>query len=154
MCNIEAYITLGLTRKPLLMTTSVVASCTCGSFRFKSQNEPIGQLTCHCFQCRQVSKSPSTNFAFFKLAECKLEGETVVHSFTADSGTKTVRETCATCGEILLDRTEGFPQIIGVVADRIQPPYLFQARCHVWVESKCAEVILPEGVKTFARNMQ
>ena len=97
---------------------------------------------------------PSTNLAFFKLAESEVEGKTVVHSFTADSGTKTVRETCATCSEMLLDRTEGFPQIIRVVAERIQPPYEFQARCHVWVESKCEAVSVPEGVKAFARNMQ
>ena len=136
------------------MVTPVEAKCTCGEFRFKSQGEPIIQLTCHCSQCRQVSKAPSSNFAFFKLAECEIQGKTVIHSFTADSGTKTLRESCATCGEMLLDRTEGYPQIIGVVADRIQPPYEFQARCHVWVESKCAEVTVPEGVKAFARNMQ
>ena len=136
------------------MATSVVATCTCGSFRFASENQPIVQLTCHCFQCRQVSKEPSSNFAFFKLAESTVEGKTVVHTFTADSGKKTVRETCATCGEMLLDRTEGFPQIIGVVADRIQPPYSFQSRCHVWVESKSPEVTVPEGVKAFSRNMQ
>jgi hypothetical protein len=136
------------------MPSSVVATCTCGDFRFTSESQPIVQLTCHCFQCRQVSKEPSSNFAFFKLAESKVEGKTVVHSFTADSGTKTIRESCATCGEMLLDRTEGFPQIIGVVADLIQPPYSFQARCHVWVESKLPEVTVPEGVKAFARNMQ
>jgi hypothetical protein len=55
---------------------------------------------------------------------------------------------------MLLDRTEGFPQIIGIVAETIQSPYEFQARCHVWVESRCAEITVPEGTKTFERNMQ
>jgi hypothetical protein len=136
------------------MNANVEAQCSCGNFRFKSPREPILQLTCHCQQCRQVSGAPFTNFAFFKLAETNLEGKTVVHPFVADSGTKTVRETCAICGDPLLDRTEGFPQIVGVVAERIQPPYQFQARCHVWVESKSAEVAIPEGVKAFPRNMQ
>jgi hypothetical protein len=136
------------------MPTSVVAQCTCGSFQFKSARAPILQLTCHCAQCRQVANAAFTNFAFFKIAEAEMKGETVVHSFTADSGAKTVRETCSSCCEMLLDRTEGFPQIIGIVADRIQPPYVFQARCHVWVESKCAEITLPEGATVFARNMQ
>jgi hypothetical protein len=136
------------------MATPLLATCTCGGFQFKSEGEPIFQLTCHCSQCRQVSKAAYTNLAFFNLAESQVEGKTVVHSFTADSGTKTVRETCATCSEMLLDRTEKFPQIIGVVADRIQAPYEFQARCHVWVESMCAEVTVPEGAKAFARNMQ
>jgi hypothetical protein len=66
----------------------------------------------------------------------------------------TLRETCATRGRIRLDRTEGFPQIIGIVAETIRHPYEFQARCHVWVESRCAEITVPEGAKTFAHNMQ
>lgn len=136
------------------MNAHVVAQCSCGNFRFKSALEPILQLTCHCHQCRKVSRALFTNFAFFKLTEAELEGKTIVHSFVADSGTKTVRETCANCGDPLLDRTEGFPQIIGVVAERIQPPYQFQARCHVWVESKSPDVTLPEGIKAFPRNMQ
>ena len=136
------------------MNTTFVATCKCGGFQFKSANEPLLQLTCHCQQCREASKTPFTNFAFFKLAEAEVNGKTVIHRFIADSGTKTIRETCATCGDPLLDRTEAFPQIVGVVAERIQPPFVFQARCHVWVESKAAEVAVPEGVKAFARNMQ
>jgi hypothetical protein len=101
-----------------------------------------------------VSKTPFTNFAYFKLAETEVNGNTVVHRFVADSGTKTMRESCANCGELVLDRTEAFPQIVGVVAERIQPPYVFQAHCHVWIESKLAEVSIPEGVKAFARNRQ
>lgn len=103
------------------MATPIHATCTCGGFKFMSTSEPIFQLTCHCSQCRQVSQSPFTNLAFFKLAECEVEGKTVTHSFTADSGTKTFRETCAVCGEMLLDRTEAFPQVVGVVAERLQP---------------------------------
>ena len=103
---------------------------------------------------RDSSGSPYTNFAFFKLAESDVSGQTKVHDFVADSGTKTVRETCAACGELLLDRTEAFPQIIGIVAERIQPPYEFQPRCHVWLESKVIDIAIPEGVKAFARGMQ
>jgi hypothetical protein len=136
------------------MDNTMVASCACGSFQFKSTRAPILQLTCHCQDCRDVTGQASTNFAFFKLTEAQVQGATVLHHFVADSGTKTLRETCAGCGEALLDRTEGFPQIVGVVAERIQPPYVFQARCHVWALSKTADITIPEGIETFARGMQ
>lgn len=135
------------------MPKTITAQCKCGSFQFASPREPILQLTCHCGQCREVSKAPFTNFAFFKLADAQMTGPTTVHRFTADSGNKTLRETCASCGEMLLDRTEGFPKIVGIVAERIQAPYVFEARCHVWVESKCAETVVPTGAKAFARDM-
>jgi hypothetical protein len=136
------------------MTTSFVASCSCGAFKLKATRTPILQITCHCQQCREASKTPFTNFAFFKLADTEISGATKAMEFVADSGSKTVREFCASCGELLLDRTEGFPQIVGVVAERIQPPYEFQPRCHVWLESKVVDVVLPDTIKTFARGMQ
>jgi hypothetical protein len=140
--------------KEKVMTTPIVARCTCGSFQFQSTRAPILQLTCHCEHCRQVAKLPFTNFAFFKLAEAAMTGQTVSHSFTADSGSKTVRETCATCGDLVVDRTEGFPQLVGVVAERILPPFEFTPRCHVWSQSKAADVAIPDGVKAFDRGMQ
>jgi hypothetical protein len=135
------------------MDDTIVASCTCGSFQFKSSRAPILQLTCHCQDCRDVAKQPSTNFAFFKLTAAEVQGATVLHHFVADSGAKTLRETCASCGDALLDRTEGFPKIVGVVAERIQPPFVFQARCHVWAASKTTDTNIPEGMQTFARSM-
>jgi hypothetical protein len=136
------------------MSTLLVARCTCGNFQFKSTRAPILQLTCHCEHCRQVAKAPFTNFAFFKLSEAEVEGKTVTQSFVADSGAKTFREVCATCGELVLDKTEGFPNLVGVVAERIQPPYVFQPRCHVWSQSKSADVAIPPDVKAFDRGMQ
>ena len=136
------------------MRTHIEASCSCGSFKFKSASAPIFQLTCHCQQCRSASKSPFTNFAYFKVADGSVAGNTSVHEFVADSGTKTIREACANCGEVVLDRTEALPQVVGVVAERIRPPYVFQPRCHVWLESRIVEPTIPEGVKAFPRGMQ
>lgn len=136
------------------MSTTVLAQCTCHSFQFKSTSEPSLQITCHCEQCRQVSKLPSSNLVFFKESETEMEGKTTIHSFIADSGSKTVRETCVKCGEMLLDRTEGFPGMVGIVAERIQPPYEFEPECHVWIGSKTDESKIPEGMRTFAGNTE
>ena len=136
------------------MAIQFEATCMCGRFKFKAASAPIFQLTCHCQQCRDASKLPFTNLAFFKVAETSVTGETNVHEFVADSGTKTLRETCTGCGEMVLDRTQANPQIIGVVAERIRPPYEFQPRCHVWLERKVMEPAIPEGVKAFQRGMQ
>jgi hypothetical protein len=136
------------------MSPTYVATCSCGSVKFESSRAPILQLTCHCQQCRSASKAPFTNFAFFKHAEALVVGGTAVQEFKADSGTNTSRESCAACGELIFDRTQAFPQIIGVVAERIKPPYTFEPRCHVWLESRVVETEIPEGVKRFERGMQ
>lgn len=135
------------------MTPTFTATCRCGSVQLSSTRAPILQLTCHCQQCRSASKTPFTNFAFFKRAEASVTGDTASQDFTADSGTRTFRDSCRSCGELMFDRTEGFPQIIGVVAERIQPPFTFQPRCHVWLDSKVVDPVIPEGVKGFERGM-
>ena len=136
------------------MTTHFDATCSCGGFKFKSAGAPFFELTCHYQQCRDASKSPFTNLAFFKVTETTVTGSTNVQEFVADSGTKTLRESCTGCGEMVIDRTEAIPQIIGIVAEKLQPPYAFQPRCHVWLESKVVEPIIPVEVKAFPRGMQ
>ncbi len=136
------------------MPATYFARCTCGAFSFNSTSAPILQLTCHCQQCREASKAPFTSFAFFKKADATITGETVVREFVADSGSKTFRESCASCGELLLDRTEAYPKIVGIVVDRIQAPYVFEPRCHVWLESKVVDPAIPAGVKAFSRGME
>lgn len=135
------------------MTSTCTAVCSCGGVTLTSARAPILQLTCHCEQCRTASKAPFTNFAFFKLAEASVTGSTTSQDFTADSGARTSRESCASCGDLMFDRTQAFPGIIGVVAERIQPPFTFQPRCHVWLESKVVDPAIPEGVKGFVRGM-
>jgi hypothetical protein len=135
------------------MATPFVATCRCGALTFTSSRAPVVQLTCHCHQCRQASGTPFTNLAMFKVAETAVVGPTTAQHFIADSGAKTVRESCAACGTVVLDRTEGFPQLVGVVAERLQAPYAFEPRCHVWTESKLADVAVSEQIKSFARGM-
>jgi hypothetical protein len=136
------------------MSTPFIATCRCGGVRFQSPRAPILQLTCHCQQCREASGAPCTNFAFFKLADTELTGATKNQAYVADSGSNTLRASCAQCGDLMLDRTEGFPQIVGVVAERIQAPFEFNPRCHVWVENKLPEVVMPEAVRAFAKGME
>ena len=136
------------------MTAPFSATCSCGDVKFQSTRAPILQLTCHCHQCRAASNAPFTNFAFFRLAEAVVTGAIRTREFRADSGTVTSRESCLGCGQLMFDRTTAFPQIIGVVANRLQSPFVFQPRCHVWLESRVVDVAIPEGVTSFERGMQ
>lgn len=128
------------------------AHCRCGGFRFESSSAPILQLVCHCAQCRSVSGLPFTRFVFFKVRDTQTSGAMRAVEFTADSGARTVREVCATCGEMLIDRTDGFPKVVGVVVDRFDPPIDFKPAHHVWAESRAPGTELPADVPVFERG--
>jgi hypothetical protein len=102
-----------------------------------------------------VSGRPCSNFSFFKVRDTRTEGVHRTVAFTADSGARTVREVCAACGEMLIDRTEGYPKIVGVVHEAIDPALPFQPAHHVWTESRLPDTVLPpatESLKLFERG--
>ena len=137
---------------PTVTPAASHAHCRCGAFRFESASPPILQLVCHCSQCREVSGRPFSNFSFFKVRDTQTSGAHRTVAFTAASGARTVREVCEACGDMLIDRTEGYPKIIGLVAERIAQPFTFEPQHHVWADSKLPGVVIPEGAKVFARG--
>lgn len=112
------------------------ARCRCGGFRWASSSGPVLQLVCHCTQCRAVSGLPSTRFSFFKVRDTQTEGAFRTVEFVSAAGHRTVRELCAACGQLLIDRTEGYPKIVGVVHDAIDPPVPFAPAHHVWLADR------------------
>lgn len=135
------------------MTTTLTARCRCGQVTATAARPPFLQLVCHCQQCRDVAKTPSTGFAMFKRSDVTVTGERTVHRFVADSGANTTRETCPSCGDMMFDTTEGFPKMLGVVADRLGPPFQFAPSCHLWTENAVAPVTAPAGVGVFPHGM-
>ena len=134
-------------------TKPFTAKCHCGAVTLTATRAPFLQLVCHCQQCRDVAKTPSTGFAMFKRSDVSVQGELRVHPFVADSGANTTRQSCAACGDMMIDTTEGFPKMLGVVADRLEPPFQFAPSCHLWTENAVAPVTAPPGVAVHPRGM-
>jgi hypothetical protein len=130
----------------------IQAHCRCGAFRFESSSAPILQLVCHCTQCREVSGQPCSAFSFFKVRDTQTQGEHRVHEFTAATGSRTVREVCAACGDMLIDRTEGFPKVVGVVHSAIDPALPFAPQHHVWAQDRLPSTVLPTDIPVFDKG--
>jgi len=129
----------------------ISASCRCGEVRFESKEDPVIQLCCHCTDCRDVLTIESkaldyATIAFFKKSTVQLRGEAGEKVYTAASGNKTVREYCTRCDAVMFDKSEGFPTLVGVFAQHIDPPFQIKPACHVWVKDKLSHVPIPEGV--------
>ena len=133
------------------MSETWSARCGCGAFTAKMSSPPVLQLVCHCTDCRAVSGTPFSNFIFFRARDTETSGEAAKREFVADSGHATVRECCAHCGDMLIDRTAGFPKVVGVVVERIEGPFTFTPMHHVWTDSKLPGVEIPAEVTAYPR---
>lgn len=124
----------------------IQASCQCAQVQFSSLIKPVIQLCCHCTQCRDAVKADYASIVFFRLESVKLVGKTDYKNYVADSGAQTHREYCAKCDDVMYDRSEGFPTLIGVMANKIQNNFEFKPVCHVWTKEKLPKVAIDEGV--------
>lgn len=129
------------------------ARCRCDGFTAQMSSPPVLQLVCHCTDCRAVAGTPFSNFVFFRARDTQVTGPATKREFVADSGHATVRECCAQCGDMLIDRTAGFPKVVGVVAERIDGPFTFAPMHHVWADSKLPEVEIPPEATAYPRGV-
>jgi hypothetical protein len=127
----------------------VVASCQCGQLKFETESERVLELICHCRDCQDALQADFANIAFFKLAETLVEGELAERIYLAASGNETCRQYCDQCETVMFDRSEGFPNLLGVMVSQLQPPFESRPACHVYVSDKKAGVEIPEGMKQY-----
>jgi len=135
------------------MSSEIVASCSCGKVEFKSTENPVIQICCHCEDCREVTNTDYTTIVLFNSSAVTVSGKLSEYKFTAESGNQTVRESCSKCKTIMFDRSQGFPTLIGVISHQILEPFEAKPTHHIWVKSKLQHVSIPQGVKSFEKGI-
>ncbi len=132
----------------------IKASCACGQVQFKSKDEPVIQLCCHCTDCQDALKSEYATIAFFKTKSSDASGPIKQSNYAAESGNRTVREFCSECGTIMFDKSEGFSGLIGVMTQQINAPFKENISCHVWVRSKLPSVFISGNIRKYDKGIQ
>lgn len=127
--------------------------CSCGAVHFVSDAEPVMQVICHCTDCREATGNDYSVTAFFRRSSCRVGGPLVGMSFIAASGNRTVREACTDCGTMVFDRSEGFPELIGVFAERLAPPFIAEPACHMWTASRLPIVDVRPDLPEYAEGI-
>ncbi len=135
------------------MITEIHATCGCGAVRFRSATAPVVQMMCHCKDCQTATGKHHAKAAFFRTRHCDVSGDLRELAFTAKSGSRTTREACAACGTLMFDRSEGFASLIGVMAERIASPFVFEPACHVWIDSRHPDDAIDDALPRYGGNM-
>lgn len=129
--------------------TKIVAACNCGQLKFVADSEPVLELVCHCVDCQDAMQANNASIAFFKVADASVTGELAEKIYLAASGNETCRQYCDQCDTVMFDRSEGFPNLVGVMVDQLRSPFESRPTCHVFLRDKKADVEIPEGMKQY-----
>lgn len=127
----------------------ITASCQCGELKFEAESDPVLELVCHCRDCQDALQADFANIAFFKMGESQVEGELAEKIYLAETGNETCRQYCVQCDTVMFDRSEGFPDLLGVMVSQLRQPFVSRPACHVFVRDKNADVEIPEGMKQY-----
>ena len=129
--------------------SKIAASCQGGQLKFEASSGPVLELCCHCPDCQDALQEDFANIAFFTMNETLVEGELAEKIYLAASGNETCRQYCVQCETVMFDRSEGFPNLLGVMVSRLLPRFESRPACHVYVNDKKAAVKIPEGMKQY-----
>lgn len=129
--------------------TKIVAACNCGQLNFSAESEPVLELVCHCVDCQDAMQADYASIAFFKAADTSVRGELAEKIYLAESGNETCRQYCDQCDTVMFDRSEAFPNLLGVMVGQLQSPFESKPACHVFVRDRKANIKIPEGMKQY-----
>ena len=123
-----------------------LGGCFCGAITYKISGNLRDARSCHCSRCRKAFSSQASAYALVNSDEFVwLTGEDLLTSFVGkqDFGL----QFCSVCGSTLCGVFGG--AVHGVTLGCVDGDPDIEIYQHIFVGSKAAWEVIPDGVKTF-----
>ena len=125
---------------------TVSGECFCGAVAYEVSGKLRDARSCHCSRCRKAFSSQASAYALVDSAEFKwLRGEDRLTSYIGEHGAGL--RFCSKCGSTLCGVVDG--KVPGVPLGCVNGDPDIEIGRHIFVGSKAAWEVLPEGVTTF-----
>lgn len=125
---------------------AVSGECFCGEVTYKVSGDLRDARSCHCSRCRKAFSAQASAYAVVNPDEFKwLSGEELLTSYVGEHGFGL--QFCSRCGSTLCGIYQG--TIHGVTLGCVSGDPDIEIGQHIYVGSKAAWEVLPEGVVMF-----
>ena len=132
--------------KNVQMAMTISGECFCGAVTYKVSGKLRDARSCHCSRCRKAFGSQASAYALVNPAEFEwLSGEDLLTSYIGENGAGL--RFCRRCGSTLCGVVDG--EVHGVTLGCVDGDPEIEIGRHVFVGSKAAWEVIPEGVTTF-----
>lgn len=125
--------------------------CLCGSLRYRAEGEPLHAGFCCCADCRKASGAGAIPFLGFAATAVRFAGAARQCRTPAARGTEAVRNFCPACGGLVFGGEVGRDTEHTIYAGSLDDPSLFRPTIAIFTQDRPAWVVLPEGLRMFAR---
>ena len=125
---------------------TISGECFCGAVTYKVSGNLRDARSCHCSRCRKAFSSQASAYALVNPAEFEwLSGEDLLTSYIGVHGAGL--RFCSRCGSTLCGVVDG--DVHGVTLGCVNGDPEIEIGRHIFVGSKAAWEVIPEGVTTF-----
>lgn len=125
---------------------TITGECFCGSVKYKIEGSLKDARSCHCSRCRKAFSSQASSYALVEPDEFEwLQGEELLTSYESQPGFGL--RFCSKCGSTMCGTYKGI--VHGITLGCLNGNPEVQVGRHIFVGSKAAWEVIPEGVKTY-----
>jgi len=100
--------------------------CACGAVHYESSAEPRFSFHCQCRQCQRSTGTGHASLLAVVAEALSVRGKLSFHDQKADSGNTTSRGFCPTCGNPIVNKSSGYPQMRFIHAASLDNPDRFK----------------------------
>jgi hypothetical protein len=118
------------------MSAPFSGGCACGAIRYSADGEPLFSMNCHCRDCQRETGSAYAAVLAVPKATFKVtQGKPKYFELTADSGNKTTRAFCCSCGSPLFGLPGISPDIVTIRVGSLDDPSVFRPSQDIYTAS-------------------
>lgn len=129
---------------------SLSGECFCGSVKYTIEGPVKDARSCHCSRCRKAFSAQASSYALVEPQEFQwVQGEDLLTFYGTGEGFGL--QFCSQCGSTLCGIYEGL--VHGITLGCLNENPQIEMGYHIYVGSKAAWEVLPEGVVTYPEGL-
>ena len=129
--------------------------CQCGAVRFRTSDQALRILACHCKTCKQRTGADYGVGIYLNNDDVEFtKGIPQVFEFHSDESGRWIRaEFCQNCGSAISWTLELRPGVRAIAGGSYDEPDWFNIEAHIWTSSARAEVSYPDNAKVYEKGL-
>jgi len=131
----------------------IKGACQCGGVTYELLEPPLMVAACHCKECQKLSTSAFSITAMVTAQSVKFSGSMQDWSRAADSGNVSAAKFCPSCGNRIYHYDPNEPDKLKLKPSNLSDTSIINPTVHIWVSEKQDWFNIPEGVKTFDKQL-
>ncbi len=139
-----------------IMTTLIhEGGCQCGAVRYRTGDQPVRVIACHCTTCKQRTGGAYGVGVYLKDEDVELtKGTMKTFEFRSNESGRWLRnEFCENCGATVSWTLEMRPGLRAIAGGTYDDADWFDIQTHIWTRSARSDMRYPEHVKVFEKAL-